>query len=122
MAIRANEIASVLKSQIEQFGSEITTVNIGTVIEVGDGIARVHGLSGVSYNELVEFDGDVVGMALNLEEDSVGIVILGDPASIKEGTEVQGTGKVMDCQHSRSLWQGPHLVDGVEGVDRLPFG
>ena len=111
MAIRANEIASVLKSQIEQFGSEITTVNIGTVIEVGDGIARVHGLSGVSYNELVEFDGDVVGMALNLEEDSVGIVILGDPASIKEGTEAQGTGKVMEVPVGKSLLG--RVVDGI---------
>ena len=111
MAIRANEIASVLKSQIEEFGSEITTVNIGTVIEVGDGIARVHGLSGVSYNELVEFDGGVVGMALNLEEDSVGIVILGDPSSIKEGTEVQGTGKVMEVPVGKSLLG--RVVDGI---------
>ena len=111
MAIRANEIASVLKSQIEDFGSEITTVNIGTVIEVGDGIARVHGLSGVSYNELVEFDGGVVGMALNLEEDSVGIVILGDPSSIKEGTEVQGTGKVMEVPVGKSLLG--RVVDGI---------
>ena len=111
MAIKANEIASVLKSQIEEFGSEITTVNIGTVIEVGDGIARVHGLSGVSYNELVEFDGNIAGMALNLEEDSVGIVILGDPSSIKEGTEVRGTGKVMEVPVGESLLG--RVVDGI---------
>ena len=111
MAIKANEIASVLKSQIEEFGSEITTVNIGTVIEVGDGIARVHGLSGVSYNELVEFDGNIAGMALNLEEDSVGIVILGDPSSIKEGTEVKGTGKVMEVPVGESLLG--RVVDGI---------
>ena len=111
MAIRANEIASVLKSQIEDFGSEIKTVNIGTVIEVGDGIARVHGLSGVSYNELVEFDGNIAGMALNLEEDSVGIVILGDPSSIKEGTEVRGTGKVMEVPVGEPLLG--RVVDGI---------
>ena len=111
MAIKANEIASVLKSQIEEFGFEITTVNIGTVIEVGDGIARVHGLSGVSYNELVEFDGNIAGMALNLEEDSVGIVILGDPSSIKEGTEVRGTGKVMEVPVGESLLG--RVVDGI---------
>ena len=111
MAIKANEIASVLKSQIEEFGSEITAVNIGTVIEVGDGIARVHGLSGVSYNELVEFDGNIAGMALNLEEDSVGIVILGDPSSIKEGTEVRGTGKVMEVPVGESLLG--RVVDGI---------
>ena len=111
MAIRGNEIASVLKSQIEDFGSEIKTVNIGTVIEVGDGIARVHGLSGVSYNELVEFDGNIAGMALNLEEDSVGIVILGDPSSIKEGTEVRGTGKVMEVPVGEQLLS--RVVDGI---------
>ena len=111
MAIRGNEIASVLKSQIEDFGSEIKTVNIGTVIEVGDGVARVHGLSEVSYNELVEFDGNIAGMALNLEEDSVGIVILGDPSSIKEGTEVRGTGKVMEVPVGEQLLG--RVVDGI---------
>ena len=111
MAIRGNEIASVLKSQIEDFGSEIKTVNIGTVIEVGDGVARVHGLSEVSYNELVEFDGNIAGMALNLEEDSVGIVILGDPSTIKEGTEVRGTGKVMEVPVGDPLLG--RVVDGI---------
>lgn len=96
MAIRANEIASVLKSQIEQFGSELTTVNIGTVIEIGDGIARVNGLSGVGYSELLEFEGGTIGIALNLEEDAVGAVILGDALSVKEGSEVKSTGKIIE--------------------------
>ena len=71
-------------------------VDVGVVIEVGDGIARIHGLAGVGANELVEFEGGAIGMALNLEEDSVGTVILGDPEGVKEGTEVRGTGRVME--------------------------
>lgn len=89
------DIASVIKRQIEEFGTELTMVDVGTVVEVGDGIARIHGLSGVAYSELLEFEGGIMGMALNLEEDSVGTVILGDPLSIKEGTEVRSTGRVV---------------------------
>ena len=96
MAVRGQDIASVIKRQIEEFGKSISMVDVGVVVEVGDGIARVHGLSGVAYNELIEFEGGVMGMALNLEEDSVGTVILGDPLSIKEGTEVRGTGRVVE--------------------------
>ncbi|MCH8061242.1 MAG: F0F1 ATP synthase subunit alpha [Chloroflexi bacterium] len=96
MAVRGQDIASVIKRQIEEFGKGISMVDVGVVVEVGDGIARVHGLSGVAYNELIEFEGGVMGMALNLEEDGVGTVILGDPLSIKEGTEVRGTGRVVE--------------------------
>ena len=96
MAVRGQEIASVIKKQIEEFGQDLTMVDVGTVIEVGDGIARVHGLSGVGANELIEFEGNITGMALNLEEDSVGAVILGDPSLVKEGSEVRGTGRVME--------------------------
>ena len=96
MAVRGQDIASVIKRQIEEFGQELTMVDVGVVIEVGDGIARIHGLSGVGANELVEFEGGATGMALNLEEDSVGAVILGDPEGVKEGTEVRGTGRVME--------------------------
>ena len=67
MAVRGQDIASVIKKQIEGYSSDLSVVDVGTVIEVGDGIARVHGLSGVAYNELVEFDGGIAGMALNLE-------------------------------------------------------
>ena len=96
MATRGQDIASVIKRQIEEFGRELTMVDVGTVVEVGDGIARIHGLSGVGASELVEFAGGVMGMALNLEEDRVGAVILGDPLEVKEGTEVRGTGRVVE--------------------------
>ena len=103
MAVRGQDIASVIKRQIEEFGQELTMVDVGVVIEVGDGIARIHGLSGVGANELVEFEGGATGMALNLEEDSVGAVILGDPGAVKEGTEVRGTGRVMEVPVSNAV-------------------
>ena len=96
MAVRGQDIASVIKRQIEEFGHELTMVDVGVVVEVGDGIARIHGLSGVGANELLEFGGGTTGMALNLEEESVGAVILGDAGSIKEGSEVRSTGRVME--------------------------
>ena len=96
MAVRGQDIASVIKRQIEEFGQELTMVDVGTVIEVGDGIARIHGLSGVGANELLEFEGGITGMALNLEEDGVGAVILGEAGEVKEGSEVRGTGRVME--------------------------
>jgi len=96
MAVRGQDIASVIKRQIEEFGQELTMVDVGTVIEVGDGIARIHGLAGVGANELLEFEGGITGMALNLEEDAVGAVILGEAGEVKEGSEVRGTGRVME--------------------------
>ena len=96
MAVRGQDIASVIKRQIEEFGQELTMVDVGTVIEVGDGIARVHGLSGVGANELLDFEGGITGMALNLEEDGVGAVLLGEAEAVKEGSEVRGTGRVME--------------------------
>ena len=95
MAVRGQDIASVIRRQIEEFGRDLSMVDVGTVVEVGDGIAQVHGLSGVAYSELLEFEGGVMGMALNLEEDSVGSVILGDPLAVKEGSEVRSTGRVV---------------------------
>ena len=103
MAVKGQDIASVIKKQIEGFGTDLGMVDVGTVVEVGDGIARVHGLSGVAYNELVEFDGAISGIALNLEEDSVGVVILGSPTGIKEGSEVRGTGRVMQVPVGEQL-------------------
>ena len=103
MAVRGQDIASVIKRQIEEFGQDLSLVDVGVVIEVGDGIARVHGLSGVGANELLTFEGGAVGLALNLEEDGVGTVILGDHASIKEGTEVRGTGRVMEIPVGDSM-------------------
>ena len=111
MAVRGQDIASVIKKQIEGFGKDLGMVDIGTVIEVGDGIARVHGLSGVAYNELVEFDGGVTGMALNLEEDSVGVVLLGDSQQVKEGIQVRGTGRVVQVPVGDALLS--RVVDGL---------
>ncbi len=96
MATRGEEIVSIIKEQIKQFGTAVTMVDVGTVIEVGDGIARIHGLASVEYNELLQFPGDVIGIALNLEEDSVSAVILGDYTHLKEGDEVKRTGRIAE--------------------------
>src|SRR3990172_4760766 len=96
MAVRATEIASIIKQQIEQFGTAVTAVDVGVVVEVGDGIARIHGLSGAMASELLEFPNGIMGMTLNLEEESVGAVILGDYQPIKEGDEVRATGRIAE--------------------------
>jgi F-type H+-transporting ATPase subunit alpha len=90
------DIVAALKKQVEQFGSEVAVVDVGTVTQIGDGIARISGLSGARYNELLQFPGDAMGIALNLEEDSVAAVILGDDSHIKEGDEVRATGRVAE--------------------------
>ncbi|MCH7728567.1 MAG: F0F1 ATP synthase subunit alpha [Planctomycetes bacterium] len=95
MKFDANEIASVIQAEIEQYESQIDVREVGTVLEVGDGIARVHGLSGVMANEMVEFPNGVIGLAFNLEENSVGIIILGDYLEISEGDEVKATGQLL---------------------------
>jgi F-type H+-transporting ATPase subunit alpha len=103
MAGKGQDIASVIRRQIEDFGRDLTMVDVGTVVEVGDGVARIHGLSGVSYSELLEFDGGVTGLALNLEEDGVGAVILGDPRSVKEGSEVRSTDRIVEVAVGEQL-------------------
>ena len=100
---RAQDIASVIRQQIEQFGTTVTAVNVGTVVEVGDGIARIHGLAGVKYNELLEFPKGIIGLALNLEEDSVGAIILGGYSEIKEGDEVKCTGRIVEVPVGEGL-------------------
>jgi F-type H+-transporting ATPase subunit alpha len=96
MKFKADEIASVIQQEIEQFESRIDVREVGRVIEVGDGIARVYGLSGVMSGEMVEFgEAGVTGLAFNLDENSVGIIILGDFLSIREGDEVRSTGKLL---------------------------
>ena len=95
MAFNVDEIASVLQKEIEQYDSELDVREVGTVLEVGDGIARVHGLSNVMANEMVEFPNGVTGLAFNLEENSVGLIILGDYLTINEGDEVRATGKLL---------------------------
>ena len=89
MKFRADEIASVIQREIEQYKTEIDVREVGTVLEVGDGIARVYGLSNVMAGEMVEFPGGVRGLAFNLEENSVGIIILGDYLKINEGDEIE---------------------------------
>jgi F-type H+-transporting ATPase subunit alpha len=100
---RAQDIASVIRQQIEQFGTTVTAVNVGTIVEVGDGIARIHGLAGVKYNELLEFPNGIIGLALNLEEDSVGAIILGGYSEIKEGDEVKCTGRIVEVPVGEGL-------------------
>jgi len=100
---RGQDIASVIKQQIEQFGMAVTMVDVGTVIQVGDGIARIHGLAAAKYNELLQFPNEIMGIALNLEEDSVAAVILGDYTIIKEGDEVQCTGRIAEVPVGEAL-------------------
>jgi F-type H+-transporting ATPase subunit alpha len=95
MKFKADEIASVLQTEIEQYQSHIDVREVGRVLEVGDGIARVYGLSGVMAGEMVEFPGGVTGLAFNLEENSVGVIILGDYLQIEEGDEVRSTGRLL---------------------------
>src|SRR5215213_6311535 len=85
MKFRADEITSVIQREIEQFRSEVTKTEVGRVLEVGDGIARIHGLSGVMTGEMLSFENGVRGLAFNLEESSVGAIILGDYTAIHEG-------------------------------------
>ncbi len=96
MTIRAEDIPAILKEQIEKFGTSVTAVDTGTVVEVSDGIARIHGLADVRANEVLAFPGEVLGLALNLEEETVGAIILGDYTQIKEGDEVRLTGRIVE--------------------------
>src|SRR6187200_1402351 len=95
MKFNSDEIASVIQQEIEQFESQIDVRDVGRVLEVGDGIARVYGLSGVMAQEMVEFANGTIGLAFNLEENSVGIIILGDYLGIAEGDEVRSTGRLL---------------------------
>ena len=103
MSIKAEEISNLIKKQIASFESDIEVNDVGTVIEVGDGIARVHGLDDVMAGELVEFSNGVMGLAQNLEENNVGIVILGPYLDIKEGQDVRRTGRIMQVPVGEEL-------------------
>src|SRR5688572_22202026 len=95
MKFKADEIASVIQQEIEHYESQIDVREVGRVLEVGDGIARVYGLSGVMAGEMVQFPGGTIGLAFNLEENSVGVIILGDYLAIQEGDEVKSTGQLL---------------------------
>ena len=96
MAIKAEEISALLRSQIENYESEMSVTDVGTVLQIGDGIALIHGLNDVMAGELVEFHNGVLGLAQNLEESNVGVVILGPYEEISEGDEVKRTGRIME--------------------------
>ncbi|MEC7920902.1 MAG: F0F1 ATP synthase subunit alpha [Chloroflexota bacterium] len=99
----SQDISSVIKKQIQDYGDKSSLVDVGTVVEAGDGIAQIHGLSNVKYSELLEFPNGTLGMALNLEEDSVGTVVLGDYLDIKEGDEVKATGRIVEVPVGEEL-------------------
>ena len=103
MEIRAAEISAILKEQIANFGTEADVAEVGQVISVGDGVARVYGLDNVQAGEMVEFPGGIRGMALNLEDDNVGVVIFGDDRDIKEGDTVKRTGAIVDVPVGKGL-------------------
>src|SRR5499427_6327413 len=103
MDIRAAEISAILKQQIANFGAEAEVAEVGQVLSVGDGIARVYGLDSVKAGEMVEFPGGIKGMALNLERDNVGVVIFGEDRNIKEGNTVKRTGAIVDVPVGKGL-------------------
>ena len=111
MDIRAAEISKVIKDQIANFGTEAQVTEVGSVLSVGDGIARIHGLDNVQAGEMVEFSNGVKGMALNLEADNVGVVIFGSDAEIKEGDQVKRTGTIVDVPVGKGLLG--RVVDGL---------
>src|SRR5512138_3925490 len=103
MDIRAAEISAILKDQIKNFGADAQVSEVGQVLSVGDGIARVYGLDNVQAGEMVEFPGGIKGMALNLETDNVGVVIFGSDSTIKEGDTVKRTGAIVDVPVGKGL-------------------
>ncbi|MDH3323446.1 MAG: F0F1 ATP synthase subunit alpha, partial [Flavobacteriaceae bacterium] len=96
--IKPAEVSAILKEQLTGFEGKASLDEVGTVLQIGDGIARVYGLANVQYGELVEFDGGLEGIVLNLEEDNVGVVLLGESTSIKEGGTVKRTERIASIQ------------------------
>jgi F-type H+/Na+-transporting ATPase subunit alpha len=111
MSIKASEISDLIKARIDKFKSATEARNVGTVVSVTDGIVRIHGLADARYGEMLEFSGNIFGLALNLEQDSVGAVVLGDYKGISEGAEVKTTGRILEVP------VGPELLGRV--VDAL---
>ena len=112
MSIKASEISDLIKARIDKFQSATEARNVGTVVSVTDGIVRVHGLADARYGEMLEFSGNIFGLALNLEQDSVGAVVLGDYKGISEGAEVKTTGRILEVP------VGPELLGrGERGGD-----
>src|SRR5450432_4899086 len=103
MDIQPAEISAILKREIENFDAEAEVTEVGQVLSVGDGIARIYGLDNVQAGEMVEFPGGIKGMALNLESDNVGCVIFGNDSTIKEGDNVKRTGAIVDVPVGKGL-------------------
>ncbi len=135
MSIRPEEISAILKQQIERYQSEVEVSNVGSVIYVGDGIARVYGLQGAMAGELLEFPGGTYGMVLNLEEDNVGAVLLGEYSHIKEGDVVKATGRIMEVPTGKAMLgrvvnalgqpldgKGPINTDTFRAIERVAPG
>lgn len=135
MAIKAEEISALLRSQIENYESEVSVTDVGTVLQIGDGIALIHGLNDVMAGELVEFQNGVLGLAQNLEESNVGVVILGPYTDITEGDEVKRTGRIMEVPVGDELigrvvnplgqpidGQGPVNTDKTRPVEQKATG
>src|SRR5690242_1586325 len=133
--IRADEISKILRQEIENYERAIDVSEIGSVISVGDGIARIHGLEKVMAGELIEFPHGVSGIAMNLEEDQVGAVLMGEYTEIKEGDEVRRTGRIMSVPVGEALigrvvnalgqpidGKGPVLTNQYNAVERLAPG
>src|SRR3954464_4600350 len=112
MDLRAAEISTILKAQIKDFGKEAEVSEIGQVLSVGDGIARVYGLDNVQAGEMVEFPGGIRGMALNLEVDNVGVVIFGSDRDIKEGDTVKRTGAIVEGRVGKARRGGGGAAPG----------
>ena len=135
MNLRPEEISSVIKEQIERYSSQLDVSDVGTVIQVADGIARVHGLENAMQGELLQFPGDVYGMVLNLEEDNVGVVLLGSASNIEEGDIVKTTGRVVEVPVGDALLgrvvnslgqpidgKGPIQTDKFRKIERVASG
>src|SRR5215813_917712 len=101
--IRADEITKLIRDQIENYESKVSVDEVGTIISLGDGIARLHGLDKVMAGELLEFPHGLTGLAMNLEEDQVGAVLLGDYTEVREGDEVKRTGRIMSVPVGEAL-------------------
>ena len=126
MNLRPEEISSVIKEQIEKYSTKLEVSNVGTVIQVADGIARIHGLESAMQGELLEFPGEIYGMVLNLEEDNVGAVLLGDTSRISEGDTVKTTGRVVevpvgDAMTGRVVNALGQPIDGKGPIETTKF-
>lgn len=103
MAIKPEEITSILEQELQAFEKKVDVEHVGTVLQVADGVARVYGLPDCKVGEMLEFPGGVIGLALNLEEDSIGAVLIGDDTLIKEGDPVKETGRIIEIPVGKGL-------------------